>query len=319
MANENEENNQKCGYAAIIGAPNAGKSTLLNQLVGQKLSIISHKVQTTRFPVKGIINEKNSQIILIDTPGIFTPKKRLDKAMVAAAWDGAKDADVIVHLIDAPSIHRAMNDLHQKGDKLNFDDYQRVSAGLKNSNKPAILALNKIDEIEKPALLELAKTCFEDGKYHSLVMISALKNKGLKELVKTLSELMPVGNFLYPEDQISDIPLRLMASEITREKIFLRLHDELPYSTTVETDSWQDRKDGSVRIDQTIYVARDSHKGIAIGKGGETLKWISRQSREDIAHEIERVVHLFVHVKVKENWGEDRNHYNSIGLDFDAS
>lgn len=318
MADKPEENNQKCGYVAIIGAPNAGKSTLLNQLVGQKLSIISHKVQTTRFPVKGIINENGAQMILIDTPGIFQPKKRLDKAMVAAAWDGAKDADVIVHLIDAPSINRAIKEVPQKGDRLNFEDYQRVSEGLKNSSRPAILALNKIDEIEKSELLELAKRTFEDSKYEHLVMISALKNKGLNELVKIASNLMPVGTWLYPEDQISDIPLRLMASEITREKIFLRLHDELPYSITVETDSWQDRKDGSVRIDQTIYVARDSHKGITIGKNGETLKWISRQSREDIAREIERVVHLFVHVKVKENWVEDRNHYNSIGLDYDA-
>lgn len=318
MANEQEETQKKCGYVAIIGAPNAGKSTLLNQLVGQKLSIISHKVQTTRFPVKGIINKNNAQMILIDTPGIFSPKKRLDKAMVAAAWDGAKDADIIIHLIDAPSINRAIKDIHQKGDKLNFEDYERVSTGLKNSSKPAILALNKIDEIDKTELLELAKRTFEDGKYEQLVMISALKNKGLNELVNFMSNHIPVGEWLYPEDQVSDIPLRLMASEITREKVFLRLHDELPYTTTVETDNWQDRKDGSVRIDQTIYVARDSHKGITIGKNGETLKWISRQSREEISREIERVVHLFVHVKVKENWGDDRNHYNSIGLNYDA-
>jgi GTPase len=308
----------KCGFVAIIGAPNAGKSTLTNQMVGQKISIISHKVQTTRFPVKGIVMADNTQIIVVDTPGIFAPKKRLDRSMVASAWGGAKDADVIVHVIDAPSIYRAMNNANQKGDSYNYEDYQRISEALRESKKVKIIALNKIDEIDKPQLLELSQRCFEDVDYNHVVMISALKNSGVDSLVNIIAREMPIGAYLYPEDQASDIPLRLMAAEITREKVFERLHDELPYFSTVETDSWQERKDGSVRIDQTLYVSRENHKAIVIGKGGETLKWISRRAREDIIEELERVVHLFLHVKVKENWQETRAHYTERGLDFDA-
>lgn len=307
----------KCGYVAIIGAPNAGKSTLTNQMVGQKVSIITHKVQTTRFPVKGIVMNGDTQIIVVDTPGIFAPKKRLDRAMVASAWEGTKDADCIVFMLDAPSINRAFARENQ-GDNKVLEDYERIVSSLQNVKTPIILALNKIDEIEKSTLLDLAKRCSDDVNYKHIMMISALRNKGVDDLVNVISKEMPDGPFLYPEDQASDLPLRLMAAEITREKVFERLHDELPYQSNVETDQWQERRDGSVRIDQTLYVTRENHKRMVIGKGGETLKQISRAAREDIIKELDRVVHLFVHVKVKENWTDDKVHYTERGLDFDA-
>lgn len=308
----------KCGFVAIIGAPNAGKSSLLNALIGQKVSIISHKVQTTRFPVKGIMVKDDCQFIFIDTPGIFAPKKRLDRAMVSSACGGAKDADCLVHVIDAPSIYRAMLGKTQKGDKHNLDDFERINESLKSNKKPAILAFNKIDEIEKPKLLELAQKLFDQEIYKSLCMLSATKTLGLDGLIAEISQHLPSSVFLYPADQLADIPMRVMAAEITREKIFQRLHDELPYFTHVETDAWENRKDGSVRIDQTLYVGKEGHKPIVIGKNGETLKWISTQSRHEIAREIECPVHLFLHVKVRENWLESRQAFNSMGLDFDA-
>ncbi len=309
---------KQCGFVAIIGAPNAGKSSLLNALAGQKISIISHKVQTTRFPVKGIIIKDNCQIIFVDTPGIFAPKKRLDRAMVSSAWAGAKDADCLAHIIDAPSIYRALLGKPQKGDKHNFEDFERINEGLKSSKIPAILVFNKIDEIEKPKLLELAEKLYDKEIYKALCMISATKSIGLDGFLSEITQFLPKSEFLYPEDQIADLPLRMMASEITREKVFLRLHDELPYFTHVETDAWENRKDGSVRIDQTLYIGKEGHKPIVIGKNGETLKWISSQARHEIAKEIECPVHLFVHVKVRENWLESRQAYNAMGLDFDS-
>lgn len=312
------ENSQKCGFVAIIGAPNAGKSTLVNQLVGQKVSIVSQKIQTTRFPVRGILLEDNAQIILVDTPGIFAPKERLDRAMVASAWQGSNDADLLVHMIDAPSIGRILKDVPIKGDKRNYEDLERIHLGLEAVKKPCIAILNKIDEIDIEELPTLAKSLYDTGLYNQILMISALRNKGLNELRLAMARQMPEGVWLYPEDQVADTPMRLMAAEITREKVFLRLHDELPYFATVETDNWTVMKDKSVRIDQTLYVGREGHKAIAIGKNGETLKWISSNARIDMQTAFENKIHLFVHVKVKENWANDPNHYTQRGLDFNA-
>ena len=309
---------QHCGFVAIIGAPNAGKSTLLNQLCGQKLSIVSQKIQTTRFNVRGVIIEDNAQIILVDTPGIFAPKERLDRAMVASAWQGSNDADLLIHMIDAPSYNRMIKGEPIKGDKRNAEDIDRIQEGLKAIKKPCIAALNKIDEIEIEDLPLLAKNLFDTGYYAEILMISALRNKGLDALIKLMKTAVPIGPWLYPEDQVSDIPMRLMASEITREKVFLRLHDELPYLANVETDNWKVQKDKSIRIDQTLYVGREGHKAIAIGKGGEALKWISTNARLEMQETFESKIHLFVHVKVKENWAADPNHYVARGLDYNA-
>lgn len=317
--NTNVENTAtKCGFIAIIGAPNAGKSTLVNSLVGQKISIVTRKVQTTRFPVRGILMHENAQMILVDTPGIFEAKERLGRAMVASAWGGATDADCLVHVVDAPSISRAIKDIPQKGDKLNFADVERVHLGLKDYKGNVILVLNKIDEITKPDLIELAKTMYELGFYKDVTMVCALNGNGLEGLKSTMAKYMKAGPWLYPEDQAADLPLRMMASEITREKVFLRLHEELPYLSSVETDNWKENPDGSVRIDQTLYVGREGHKAIAIGKGGTTLKWISSNARKEMCDSFEREVHLFLHVKVRENWMADPNHYKDRGLDYNA-
>lgn len=316
--NSDLEKTQKCGFVAIIGAPNAGKSTLLNQLSGQKLSIVSQKIQTTRFQVRGIIIEGNSQIVLVDTPGIFSPKERLDRAMVASAWQGSNDADLLIHMIDAPSFNRVFKGEPIKGDNKTQEDLERIQTGLNEIKKPCIAALNKIDEIAKEDLPLLAKNLFDTGLYSEILMISALRDKGLDVMRKIMESAMPEGPWLFPEDQVSDIPMRLMAAEITREKVFLRLHDELPYLANVETDNWTIQKDKSIRIDQTLYVGRPGHKAIAIGKGGEALKWISTNARHEMQEAFEAKVHLFVHVKVKENWASDPNHYVSRGLDFNA-
>ncbi len=308
----------RCGFVAILGAPNAGKSTLVNALVGQKVSIVTQKVQTTRFPVRGVAIYDIAQIVLVDTPGVFTPKRRLDRAMVASAWGGAADADALVHVVDAPAASRMREGRGDGADKRTHEDVQHVFEGLKKHGRKAILALNKVDVLERAKLLELSQSFFEVGVYDEVVMISALKSSGLKRLQELLASRMPMGPWLYPEEQVADTPMRVMAAEITREKVFLRLHEELPYQATVETDIWTEKKDGSVRIDQTLYVMREGHKGIAIGKGGETLKWISQQARKDIAEALERPVHLFLHVKVRENWIEDRSRYTALGLDFDA-
>lgn len=311
-------NNNFCGFVAIVGAPNAGKSTLVNGLVGQKISIVSQKIQTTRFPVRGIIMHDNAQIILVDTPGVFKPKQRLDRAMVASVWTGANDADLIVHVVDSSLAKRVLDNKHQKGDDKYLMDINRVEDGISKIKKNAILVLNKIDEVSKADLFALAQYYHDTGLYSDIAFVSALKSDGFEKLIEIIAKHIPEGVWLYPEDQASDIPLRLMAAEITREKVFTRLHDELPYSSSVETDSWKEQANGSVRIEQTLYVSRESHKAIAIGKGGQTLKWISSKAREEISKEIERPVHLFLYVKVKNNWQDDRQHYKERGLDFDV-
>jgi GTP-binding protein Era len=291
-----------CGLVALIGAPNAGKSTLLNQLVGAKVSIVSRKVQTTRSLVRGIAIEGAAQIIFVDTPGIFAPRRRLDRAMVTSAWGGAGDADVVALLVDAK---RGID-----------EETSAILDKLTSVSRRRILILNKIDTIEAPNLLKLAEDLNKRLDFAETFMISALKGHGVNSLLAKLAGLMPKGPWLYPEDQISDAPLRSLAAEITREKIFERLHDELPYQITVETDQWKDQKDGSVRIEQTIFVTRDSHKKIVIGEGGQMLKSIGSAARKDICEAAETKVHLFLFVKVRENWIDDPDRYREMGLEF---
>lgn len=308
----------RAGFAAILGAPNAGKSTLVNALVGQKVSIVTHKVQTTRFAVRGVMIEGPAQVVLVDTPGVFAPKRRLDRAMVKAAWGGAEDADTLVHVVDAPGWRAAAAGTASAADAKGAEDARRVIKGLKGRGGGAILALNKIDEMPREALLDLSKELFDTGVYREVLMISAKTGSGLGRLREVLAAAVPAGPWLYPEDQVADLPQRLLAAEVTREKLFLRLHDELPYESTVETEAWQERPDGSVRIEQTIYVARDGHKKIAIGEKGATLKAIGQAARKDLMEMLERPVHLFLFVKVRENWAEDRARYSALGLDFQS-
>lgn len=292
----------RAGFVALIGAPNAGKSTLLNSLVGAKVSIVTHKVQTTRVPVRGIAMAGQSQIIFVDTPGIFAPKRRLDRAMVGSAWQGATDADLVALLIDA-----------QRG----VDDENRgIIEKLKEVRQPKVLILNKIDLVARDGLLALTAAANELVRFERTFMISATKGDGVNDIRDYFAAAMPKGPWLYPEDEISDVPMRLMAAEITREKLFLRLHEELPYQSTVETDSWQELKDGSVRIEQTIYVERDGQKKIVLGQGGKMVKSISMDARKEISSEIEKKVHLFLHVKVREGWGDDPERYRGMGLEF---
>lgn len=294
--------NTRAGFVALIGAPNAGKSTLLNQLVGTKVSIVTHKVQTTRAIVRGVAIEDDSQVIFVDTPGIFRPKRRLDRAMVDTAWGGAKDADVVAVLIDA-----------KKG--IN-ESVERILNELEHIKLPKVLILNKIDITKREHLLALAAKANEYTKFDQTFMVSAINGSGTKDILKYFSEQMPKGPWLYPEDQASDIPLRMLAAEITREKLYLRLHEELPYISTVETDKWEDKTDGSVRIEQTIFVERDSQKSIVLGKNGQTIKAISKAAREELSEAFETTIHLFVFVKVRENWSDDPERYRNMGLDF---
>ncbi|MEY4242373.1 MAG: hypothetical protein RJA14_2069, partial [Pseudomonadota bacterium] len=270
--------NQRAGFAAIIGAPNAGKSTLVNRLTGTKVSIVTQKVQTTRFPVRGIAIEGNAQIVLVDTPGIFTPRRRLDRAMVASAWGGASDADVVVHLIDAASHIASEGKEGQAADRRSAEDTETIIANLKASNTQVILALNKIDGMRRDTLLALSHALFETGVYSEVYMISALSGDGVEDLKQRLARSMPAGHWLYPEDQSADVPMRVLAAEITREKVYLRVHEELPYSAAVETTAFEDKADGSARIEQIIYVERESQRPIVLGKGGQTLKWIGQKS-----------------------------------------
>lgn len=308
----------RAGFAAIIGAPNAGKSTLVNQLVGRKVSIVTHKVQTTRFQVRGVAMRGRTQIILVDTPGVFAPRRRLDRAMVAAAWAGADDADTIVHVVDAPAQARAVSGQGKAQDRRGADDVERVIDGLKSAGRKAILALNKIDLMKRDALLALAQTLFESEVYEEVFMISAETGDGTGKLASRLAELMPEGHWLYPEDQIADLPERLLASEVTREKLFLRVHEELPYNAMVETETWQEKKDGSVKIEQVIILDSERHKPIVVGKGGAVIKEIGQKSREDLEHQLGRKVHLFLRVVVKPGWQEQRGRYTPLGLDFEA-
>ena len=292
----------RCGFAALIGAPNAGKSTLINALVGSKVSIVSRKVQTTRVPVRGIALEGLAQIIFVDTPGIFAPKRRLDRAMVAAAWSGAGDADVVALLVDA-----------RKG----LDaETEAILDKLGEGGKTRFLLLNKIDTVEVEALLGLAETVNARLRFDETFMISALRAHGLDKLRDRLGQAMPAGPWLYPEDQVTDAPLRAFAAEITREKMFERLHEELPYQTTVETDDWKTLPDGSARVEQTIFVTRPGHKKIVIGEDGRTIKSIGKAARKDIGEAADATVHLFLHVKVRDNWLDDPERFREMGLDF---
>ena len=292
----------RCGFVALIGAPNVGKSTLVNALVGSKVTIVSRKVQTTRALIRGIVIEGNAQIILVDTPGIFAPRRRLDRAMVSTAWSGAHDADLVCVLLDAKSgIDEEAN---------------AILAKLETVAHPKILVLNKVDLVQREKLLALAQAANERMRFEHTFMISALSGDGVDDLRQALAKLVPAGPFLYPEDQMSDAPMRHLAAEITREKIYSHLHQELPYQSTVETDSWTDRKDKSIRIEQTIFVERESQRKIVLGKGGATIKSIGAQARAEIAEIMGVPVHLFLFVKVRENWGDDPDRYKEMGLDF---
>jgi GTP-binding protein Era len=292
----------RCGFVALLGAPNAGKSTLINRLVGAKVSIVSRKVQTTRSLVRGIVMAGQSQIVIVDTPGVFAPRRRLDRAMVETAWGGAKDADVVAVLIDAG-----------KG----LDEEATVLLErLAGIGHPKALLLNKIDTVKREVLLGIAEAANKTVPFARTFMVSALKGDGLDDLVTWLAAEVPEGPWLYPEDEISDVPLRQLAAEITREKLFDRLHQELPYASTVETEKWTEQKDGSVRIEQVVFVERDSQKKIVIGKGGATIKAISTAARKDIAEIAERPVHLFLFVKVRENWSDDPERYREMGVEF---
>ncbi|MEP3265166.1 MAG: GTPase Era [Hyphomicrobiales bacterium] len=296
------EADTKCGFVALIGAPNAGKSTLLNHVVGGKVSIVSHKVQTTRALVRGIMAEDQSQIIFVDTPGLFEPKRRLDRAMVAKAWDGAGDADIVALLIDA-----------NKGIR---EDEERILNAMATRKQKCILLLNKIDMVKREHLLALTEMISKRVSFDETFMISAEKGHGCKDVVTYLAERLPVGPWLYPEDQMSDLPMRQLAAEITREKLFERLHQELPYSLTVETEAWKELRGGDVRIEQTVYIQREGHKKILIGKDGQTIKSISSAARKELQEILERKVHLFLFVKVREKWLDDPERYREMGLDF---
>ena len=294
----------KAGFVALIGEPNAGKSTLLNQMVGAKVSIVTHKVQTTRARIRGVAIEGYAQIVFVDTPGLFKPRRRLDRAMVAAAWGGAADADVIVLLIEA---HRGVT-----------EGVERILAELGDiaQGRTVALAINKIDRVKAEELLSLSQKMNDAFTFEQTFMISAERGYGVYDLREWLGDKLPEGPWLYPEDQIADLPMRMIAAEMTREKLTLRLHQELPYQLTVETENWEERKDGSARIEQVIYVTRDGHKGIVLGNKGETIKAISKAAREELETFMGRRVHLFCQVKVREKWLDEAERYNEMGLDF---
>ncbi len=299
----------RCGFAAIIGAPNAGKSTLVNKLVGSKVSIVSRKVQTTRMRVRGVAIDGESQIVLVDTPGIFVPKRRLDRAMVKAAWAGAEDADVVCLLVDVP-------DVLQSPGGYAAQDTGRIVEGLNAASRSAILVLNKIDATPHDQVLPLIAKLNEQAKFDKVFMTSATNGDGTKDLLHYLASRMPEGPWAYPADQAADMPLRLLAAEITRERIYDRLHQELPYATSVSTEQWAVKKDGSARVEQTIFVERDSQRAIVLGKNGATIKLLGSSARKEMETLFGHTVHLFLHVKVRENWAEDPAHYREIGLDL---
>ena len=294
----------RCGYVALIGAPNSGKSTLLNRLVGRKLAIVTPKAQTTRNRLLGIALEGPAQIVFVDTPGIFAPRRRLDRAMVAAAWSGAEDADEALLLVDASrGIDR---------------DTRRILDRLAGRSRGSILALNKIDLVARESLLGLTDALSREGLFDPIFMISGLKGDGVEDVKRHLAASLPQGPWLFPEDQLSDAPERLIAAEVTREQVFLQLHDELPYASTVETEQWEDKPDGSVRIEQVIYVQQPSQRAIVLGEGGKRIKTIGARARAELARMLERRVHLFLFVKVRQNWIDDRERFAALGLDYDA-
>ena len=296
------EEGTRCGFVALIGAPNAGKSTLTNALVGSKVAIVTPKVQTTRALLRGIAMEGPAQLVLIDTPGIFAPRRRLDRAMVTTAWTGAQDADLVAVLIDAKA---GLN-----------DEAEAILKKLDEVRQPKVLVLNKVDIVEKEKLLALAQAANERVRFDATFMVSALSGSGVADVRKWLADHVPGGPWHYPEDEVSDAPLRQLAAEITREKLYLKLHQELPYQSTVETETWTERKDGSVRIEQTIYVERESQRKIVLGKSGQSIKAIGEASRRELAEIIEKPVHLFLFVKVREGWGDDPERYRQMGLEF---
>ena len=315
----------RAGFAAIVGAPNAGKSTLTNALVGEKISIVTHKVQTTRFRIRAIAmletgDGDEAQVVLVDTPGIFVPNEsdRLAKSMVHAAWTGADDSNLIVHVVDAPAWLRRSSGEGSAQDRLSVEDTKSVAQGLKKRRSKAYLVLNKVDEIPHEQVLQLIAEFNEMEVYSELFITSAKNGEGIKALSTALAEAMPEGPLLYPADQAADIPSRLMAAEITREKLFLRLHDELPYASMVETESWKDQKNGDVRIEQVIYVRRSSQKPIVLGKQGRTIKDIGASARRDMQDWLGRKVHLFLFVKVREKRKDDQARYTGMGLEFDV-
>jgi len=299
----------RAGFVAVIGAPNAGKSTLVNALVGTKVSIVSHKVQTTRMPVRGVAMRGSAQLVLVDTPGIFKPRRRLDRAMVKSAWAGAGDADAVILIVDAEDLAA-----HPAGPAAR--DTAAIIEELKRTERKAALVLNKIDAMKTAELLPLVEKLNAEGIFEQVFMISALKGDGIGDVADWCAQKMPEGPWLYPPDQAADIPSRLLASEITREKLYLRLHDELPYATTVETEKWEEKKDGSARIDQIIYVERPGQKAIVLGKGGKTVKAIGEAARHEMEELFARRIHLFLFVKVREGWAESREHYREIGLEY---
>jgi GTPase len=296
----------RCGFVAIIGAPNAGKSTLINALIGEKVSIVTRKAQTTRSTVRGVLTRGQAQMVFVDTPGLFTPKRRLDRAMVDAAWRAAADADMLMLIIDARK---------EDGASLT-EDTQSILAALREARKPRLVVLNKIDLVERPRLLELAGRLNAALAFDETFMVSALSGDGLDRLLDRLAAMIPAGPWLYPDDQIAEAPIRSLAAEITREKLIERLHDELPYQATVETDEWKDLPDGSARIEQTIFVTRESHRKIVLGEGGRTIKAIGTAARKDITEAHGAPVHLFLHVKVRERWLDDPERYRAMGLEF---
>lgn len=298
----------RAGFVAIIGAPNAGKSTLVNRLVGTKVSIVTHKVQTTRFPIRGVMMRGQSQVVLVDTPGIFAPKRRLDRAMVKSAWEGAGDADAMVHLVDAR---------HWTGQGDKTED-EAIIARLKELGAKAILALNKIDLVERSSLLAATQALFDTGVYSDVVMISGLKGDGVDQLADMIATRMPEGPYLFPEDQSADIPVRMLAAEVTREKLMLRLHQEIPYQLTVETEAWEKIGKGGIKVSQLIHVSREGHRSIVLGKGGQTIKEIGTAARKELTEILGTPVHLFLRVKVSERWQDNRERFTAIGLDFDA-
>ena len=294
----------RAGFVALIGEPNAGKSTLLNRMVGAKVSIVTHKVQTTRARIRGVAIEGATQIVYVDTPGLFRPRRHLDRAMIAAAWSGAADADIVVMMVEA---HRGIT-----------EGVGAILDGLKErgGDAPVALAINKIDRVEAPVLLALTKELNERFSFAETFMISAEKGHGVEQLRTWLAGELPEGPWLYPEDQIADLPMRMIAAEMTREKLTLRLHQELPYQLTVETEGWEEKKDGSVKIDQIIYVMRDGHKGILLGKKGETIKTVGKLAREEISEFLGRKAHLFLQIKVRPGWLDEAERYSEMGLDF---
>lgn len=305
---------KRCGFCAIIGAPNAGKSTLINALVGSKVAIVTPKVQTTRAPVRGIAIAGETQIVFVDTPGIFRPRRRLDRAMVSSAWAGAEEADALLLIVDAA-------DLTANANSPGARDTQAILEGLKAGQEKRkgarrALVLNKIDGMKRTDLLPLVEKFHAEGIFEDVFLISALKGEGVGDVASWVAARMPESPWLYPEDQAADIPSRLLAAEVTREKLYLRLHDELPYASTVETEKWEERRDGSVKIDQVIYVQREGQKAIVLGKGGATIKTIGALAREELETLFGRRVHLFLFVKVREDWAENSEHYKEIGLEF---